>query len=518
MEADEVVCRVLTARGELAEGVGVALHGVDPRGGVGLGGAPTQRGQGVRAGVDDGDVVAGTGERDGGASGSATEVQDTQGAAEPVLRRVAKASRAPWTAAVRSPDGFPPDGIGPARRPRLVSSLTSVSHGRRLRPSPERPEAAGRWRAPELARGQRRRPARPGPSGGPTPVGGCRRRATGETPRRARAPGDRCAASRSVAAVWRPRRAATASASPEAIVAADPLEATELPGVPEPGETPRRRWPGCETPRSPVRRSTPRTRSSQEWKTTSGVGALDVLEEGAVGRAGGVVEGEEDHSTPRTHRRGLGGDLDPGDPHLAAAAGAEQVGAAGDPQRSQQRGVERRRRARTRRARARRARRAPARGRSSRAARRRRPSRGRSPRSRVSWVGCSAAGTTSRAACDWAAACSRTSSVGRVLHGARPRAAGRCSARRAAGCGAAGAPVAAVPPLELGDVEQQVAPGDPATPPEPGPAAPIPCRESNAAGEDEPLGDRAARPGPGSRSRRGRRTAGRRRPGRPPRR
>ena len=103
---------------------------------------------------------------------------------------------------------------------------------------------------------------------------------------------------------------------------------------------PTRRWPGSRPRASPVRRRTPRTRSSQEWKTVRGVGALDVLEEGAVGRAGGVVEGEEDDPAPGAHRRGLGGDLDPGDQHLAAAAGGEQVADAGHPERVEQRGVE----------------------------------------------------------------------------------------------------------------------------------------------------------------------------------
>ena len=67
---------------ELADGVGVALHRVDPLGGAGLGRPAAQRGQGVGAGVDDGDVVAGRGERDGGAAGAATEVEHPQRAAE----------------------------------------------------------------------------------------------------------------------------------------------------------------------------------------------------------------------------------------------------------------------------------------------------------------------------------------------------------------------------------------------------------------------------------------------------
>ena len=58
-----------------------------------------------------------------------------------------------------------------------------------------------------------------------------------------------------------------------------------------------------------------------------GVGALHVLEERRVDRAGGVVEGEEDDPAPGADRRGLGGDLDPGDEQLAAAAAAQHVAA-----------------------------------------------------------------------------------------------------------------------------------------------------------------------------------------------
>ena len=60
-----------------------------------------------------------------------------------------------------------------------------------------------------------------------------------------------------------------------------------------------------------------------------GVGALGVLEERRVDRAGAVVEGEEDDPATGPDRRGLGGDLDPGDQQLGLAAAAEQVLAAG---------------------------------------------------------------------------------------------------------------------------------------------------------------------------------------------
>jgi len=66
------------------------------------------------------------------------------------------------------------------------------------------------------------------------------------------------------------------------------------------------------------------------------VGALDVFEEGGIRRAGGVVEGEEDHPAPRAHRRRLGGHLDPGDQHLTAAATAEQIGGEGHPEQGQE--------------------------------------------------------------------------------------------------------------------------------------------------------------------------------------
>ena len=59
-----------------------------------------------------------------------------------------------------------------------------------------------------------------------------------------------------------------------------------------------------------------------------GVGTLGVLEERRVDRAGAVVEGQEHHAPPGPDRRGLGGDLDPGDQDLGPAALAEEVLAA----------------------------------------------------------------------------------------------------------------------------------------------------------------------------------------------
>ena len=56
-----------------------------------------------------------------------------------------------------------------------------------------------------------------------------------------------------------------------------------------------------------------------------GVGALGVLEERRVDRAGAVVEGQEHHPAPGPDRRGLGGDLDPGDQQLGpGCAGASR--------------------------------------------------------------------------------------------------------------------------------------------------------------------------------------------------
>jgi len=62
-------------RGEVVE---VALHAGDPVADAALGGPALQGGEGVRAGVDDGDPVAGRGERDGEAAGAAAGVDDRQ--------------------------------------------------------------------------------------------------------------------------------------------------------------------------------------------------------------------------------------------------------------------------------------------------------------------------------------------------------------------------------------------------------------------------------------------------------
>ena len=70
------------AADEGRQGLGVALHGADPRRRLGLGGAAAQGGEGVRAGVDDRDVVPGDGERDGESAGATPEVDDPQRALE----------------------------------------------------------------------------------------------------------------------------------------------------------------------------------------------------------------------------------------------------------------------------------------------------------------------------------------------------------------------------------------------------------------------------------------------------
>ena len=70
-----------------------------------------------------------------------------------------------------------------------------------------------------------------------------------------------------------------------------------------------------------------------------GVGTLGVLEERRVDRPGGVVEGQEDDPAPGPDRRGLGGDLDPGDQQLGLAAPAQEVLAAGGAERVEELGV-----------------------------------------------------------------------------------------------------------------------------------------------------------------------------------
>ena len=68
-------------------------------------------------------------------------------------------------------------------------------------------------------------------------------------------------------------------------------------------------------------------------------GTLGVLEERRVDRAGGVVEGQEDDPATGADRRGLGGDLDPGDQQLGLAAPGEQVAAADHAERVEERPV-----------------------------------------------------------------------------------------------------------------------------------------------------------------------------------
>ena len=70
------------------------------------------------------------------------------------------------------------------------------------------------------------------------------------------------------------------------------------------------------------------------------VGPLHVLEEGRVDRPGRVVDGEEDDAAAGADRRGLGGDLDPGDEDLRPAAYREHVAAAGHAERVEHRRVE----------------------------------------------------------------------------------------------------------------------------------------------------------------------------------
>ena len=71
-----------------------------------------------------------------------------------------------------------------------------------------------------------------------------------------------------------------------------------------------------------------------------GVRALHVLEEGGVDRPGRVVEGEEHDPAPGPDRGCLGGDLHPGDEDLGPAALPEQVGGPGHLDRVEERVVE----------------------------------------------------------------------------------------------------------------------------------------------------------------------------------
>ena len=84
--------------------------------------ARRQRGEGVGAGVDDGDVVAELGERHGEAAGAATEVEDPQRAAELGLLALDEACAATPT---------PRRSAGPSRRRRVGPPLL-VGHGGHL--------------------------------------------------------------------------------------------------------------------------------------------------------------------------------------------------------------------------------------------------------------------------------------------------------------------------------------------------------------------------------------------------
>ena len=75
------------AAGDVEQGGQVALLAADPVGHAALAGPAVQGGQGVRAGVDDGDPVAELGDPDGEAAGAAADVEDVAAAAEAVQDR-----------------------------------------------------------------------------------------------------------------------------------------------------------------------------------------------------------------------------------------------------------------------------------------------------------------------------------------------------------------------------------------------------------------------------------------------
>ena len=108
-----------------------------------------------------------------------------------------------------------------------------------------------------------------------------------------------------------------------------------LPGLPECGE-----FPGAGRPHRHPALAGPSQHAPHEeqpgMEDHSGIRPLDILKEGGVHRPGRIVEGEEDHPSTRAHRRGLGGDLDPGDPDFTAAAGTQDVPSAGHPEGAQQ--------------------------------------------------------------------------------------------------------------------------------------------------------------------------------------
>ena len=94
--------------------------------------------------------------------------------------------------------------------------------------------------------------------------------------------------------------------------------------LPQPGQLPRPGGPQRDPPGTGAPDDTP-DEQQPGVKHRCGIRTLDVLEEGRIARAGAVVKSEEDDPSPGADRRGLGGDLDPGDPHLATVASAQQV-------------------------------------------------------------------------------------------------------------------------------------------------------------------------------------------------
>ncbi len=84
--------------------------------------------------------------------------------------------------------------------------------------------------------------------------------------------------------------------------------------------------------RGPRRWTTPRTSSSQEWKTVCAQCPVAVVEERAVDQPGAVVQGEEDDPAAGADRRGLGGRLRAGDQHGLAVPCVAQRLRGGHPQ------------------------------------------------------------------------------------------------------------------------------------------------------------------------------------------
>ncbi len=76
--------------------------------------------------------------------------------------------------------------------------------------------------------------------------------------------------------------------------------------------------------RGPRRCTTPRTSSSQEWKTVCAQASWRVVEEGEVDQARAVVQGGEDDPLAGADRRGLGGRLGARDQHGLPVPGLAQ--------------------------------------------------------------------------------------------------------------------------------------------------------------------------------------------------